>query len=355
MKKIIHFLCALFMLMSVFSVVKVQTVAAQAEGTVTMYRLYNPRSGEHFYTSSDYEKANLLRNGWNDENVGWIAPVSSNTPVYRLFNPYSGDHHYTESEYERNKLTAIGWIYEGIGWYSDDNKRVPVYRQFNPNEVVGTHNYTTSKNENDRLVSIGWIGENIGWYAAASSDTPEIPQTDVKQRVKAVTPPSYYQTDPKWANKRYGGYTMASTACGCCKMSMIISARLGRAVLPPEVSDYLYSVGLYNNGGVYGTNGASFVTAGRQYGLQCDYIGSYDSFVSALSQGKLVAMQVVGSPFVTPGASHAMVIYGYESGAVNVIDPMNGNCSGRYSAEDIWNHRTDVPTDLDQGVPGFAF
>ena len=122
-----------------------------------------------------------------------------------------------------------------------------------------------------------------------------------------------------------------------------------------KIYDYLYSVGLYNNGGVYGTNGASFVTAGRQYGLQCDYIGSYDSFVSALSQGKLVAMQVVGSPFVTPGASHAMVIYGYESGAVNVIDPMNGNCSGRYSAEDIWNHRTDVPTDLDQGVAGFAF
>lgn len=132
-----------------------------------MYRLYNPNSGEHFYTASTSERDHLSSIGWIYEGVGWKAPVTSSTPVYRLYNPNSGDHHYTPSTDERDWLVTLGWIYEGIGWYSDDNQSVPLYRQFNPNETVGTHNYTTSKSENDWLVSLGWRAEGIGWYGAA--------------------------------------------------------------------------------------------------------------------------------------------------------------------------------------------
>ncbi len=41
-----------------------------------MYRLYNPNSGEHFYTASKGERNHLIRLGWNDEGIGWygIAP-----------------------------------------------------------------------------------------------------------------------------------------------------------------------------------------------------------------------------------------------------------------------------------------
>jgi hypothetical protein len=351
MKKIIHFLCALLMMVSVLSIAKVQTVTVQAEDTVTMYRLYNPYSGEHFYTSSTSESSYLVTLGWRDEGVGWVAPAVSNTPVYRMYNPYSGDHHYTPSMAERDWLIPIGWRYEGIGWYSDDSQRVPLYRQFNPNEQVGTHNYTTSQAENDKLVSIGWRAEGIGWYAVSASTVPNTATT----AVQPVVPPFYSQLDPQWANIQVGGYSMGSTACGCCTMAMIISARTGRAVLPTEVATNLHNAGLYNNPGVYGTNGASFVTAGRQYNLSCDYLDSYDRFVNCLAQGKLVAMQVVGEPFVNPGASHAMVIYGYSNGTVNVLDPLGGKCNGQYAASDIWAHQTTVPTDLDQGVPGFAF
>jgi len=136
---------------------------------VPMHRLYNPYSGEHFYTASLYENDKLVSVGWIAEGIGWTAPSSSNTPVYRLYNPYSGDHHYTVSEYERDKIAKIGWIYEGIGWYSDDNQTVPILRQFNPNESIGTHNYTKSQYENDKLVSIGWIAEGIGWYGMGDS------------------------------------------------------------------------------------------------------------------------------------------------------------------------------------------
>ena len=129
-----------------------------------MYRLYNPNSGEHFYTASEYEKDHLDSIGWRYEGIGWWAPKKSNTPVYRLYNKNAGDHHYTISTVERDHLIKVGWRYEGIGWYSDDAKGVPLYRQYNPNAKAGAHNYTTNKAENDWLVSLGWRAEGIGWY-----------------------------------------------------------------------------------------------------------------------------------------------------------------------------------------------
>ncbi|MBQ9277907.1 MAG: Ig-like domain-containing protein [Lachnospiraceae bacterium] len=131
---------------------------------IEMFRLYNPNSGEHFYTSNVAEKDNLVGVGWRYEGIGWKAPAKSNTPVYRLYNKNAGDHHYTMSEKEKDNLVSLGWKYEGIGWYSDDAKSVPLYRQYNPNAKAGSHNYTTSKAENDKLVSLGWRDEGIGWY-----------------------------------------------------------------------------------------------------------------------------------------------------------------------------------------------
>ena len=131
---------------------------------VSMHRLYNPNSGEHFYTANTSEKDGLVTAGWKYEGEGWKAPSWSEDPVYRLYNPNAGDHHYTVSKAERDNLVSVGWSYEGIGWYSDADKTVPLYRQYNPNATTGSHNYTTSKAENDHLVSLGWKEEGIGWY-----------------------------------------------------------------------------------------------------------------------------------------------------------------------------------------------
>lgn len=139
------------------------TVAAP----ISMYRLYNPNSGEHFYTSKASEKDNLVKLGWKYEGIGWLAPETSDTPVYRLYNENGGEHHYTLDAKERNLLVSVGWTYEGIGWYSDDAKEVALYRQYNPNAFANNHNYTTDKSENDWLVSIGWQAEGIGWYGIA--------------------------------------------------------------------------------------------------------------------------------------------------------------------------------------------
>lgn len=142
-------------------------------GTVQyMYRLYNPNSGEHFYTASETERRNVIEAGWKDEGVGWIAPKHSSTPVYRLYNKNGGEHHYTTKKSELNMLVRAGWEYEKIGWYSDDAKTVPVYRQYNPNAFSNNHNYTAKEAEKNNLVSIGWKDEGIGWYGVMEQRNP---------------------------------------------------------------------------------------------------------------------------------------------------------------------------------------
>lgn len=137
-----------------------------AEETCKMYRLYNPNSGEHFYTSSEAERDSVYNAGWNIEGYGWISPSTSNTPVYRLYNPNAGDHHYTISIAERDQLVSVGWNYERIAWYACDSESgIPIYREYNPNAIAGAHNFTTNKTEHDQLISAGWKDEGIAFYA----------------------------------------------------------------------------------------------------------------------------------------------------------------------------------------------
>lgn len=130
--------------------------------SVQMYRVYNPNSGEHFYTQNVAEKNNLVSKGWRYEGIGWNAPTSG-SPVYRLYNKNAGDHHYTMNSYERDNLVKKGWRYEGISWYSGGSNKL--LRLYNPNAKTGTHHYTLNTNEKDNLVKKGWRYEGIGWYA----------------------------------------------------------------------------------------------------------------------------------------------------------------------------------------------
>lgn len=132
-----------------------------------MYRLYNPYSGEHFYTKDWSEASDIMSVGWIYEGVGWLAPESGRD-VYRLYNPYAGDHHYTMDWSEVSHLRSVGWNYEGVGWYSDPQLGVPLYRQYNPYAKTGSHNYTTDPSEHAFLCSIGWRDEGKGcWYGVA--------------------------------------------------------------------------------------------------------------------------------------------------------------------------------------------
>lgn len=168
--------------------------------TNDMYRLYNPNSGEHFYTAHKKERDLLKRVGWNDEGIGWYAPTSGD-PVYRVYNPNAGDHHYTPHKSERDHLVKVGWRSEGIGWYSDKSKTIPLYRAYNPNARAGSHNYTVSKAEQNHLIKVGWRNENIAWYGSKKDSTP-VPTVNKKElqalydKVKNTSKGTY--TDSSW-------------------------------------------------------------------------------------------------------------------------------------------------------------
>ena len=150
-------------------------VSVSAEGSHPLFRLYNPNTGEHFYTAYHNEMSSLTNGGWKYEGVAWYSQ-DSGWYVYRLLNPNTGDHHYTMDQNERNTLIKAGWKYEGIGWASTDlgwanpanADGVPVYRLYNPNAQTATHHYTTDANERDYLASIGWIPEGVAWYAVSA-------------------------------------------------------------------------------------------------------------------------------------------------------------------------------------------
>ena len=127
----------------------------------SIYRLYNPNSGEHFYTVNEAEKNYLVSLGWHDEGVEFQS-VADGVPVYRLYNPNTGDHHYTINKEERDYLTRLGWKAEGVAFYTKGTK--PVYRLYNPNAKVGSHFFTQSESEKAHLEKLGWRFEGIAWY-----------------------------------------------------------------------------------------------------------------------------------------------------------------------------------------------
>lgn len=140
--------------------------------TTPMYRLYNPYTLEHLYTSSEAERDNLAAAGWNYEGIAWYAPDSGSS-VFRLYNPYDDGHFYTMSIDEIATLNPLGWQVDGVMCYSASAKDgVPIYRLFNPYEAKNYHHYTGSMEECEFLVSLGWILEGIAWYGADTDIVP---------------------------------------------------------------------------------------------------------------------------------------------------------------------------------------
>ena len=151
-------------------------VPVETVETVEMHRLYNPNSGEHFYTGNVAEKDFLVEVGWNYEGVAWNAPDFSLNPVYRLYSKDTGDHRYTMDEDKRDGFIAEGWSDEGIGWYSDETESIPVFGLYNKNALqAGAYHFTADTSERDFLIELGWIDEGIGWYGVTPTKSEYVP------------------------------------------------------------------------------------------------------------------------------------------------------------------------------------
>ena len=140
---------------------KVETVE------IPVYRLYNPKNGEHLYTTDAYEADVIYRTqGWGKEGIGWFSS-NKGIPVYRLYNPKFNNHLYTSDTYEMSVITRkYGWVFDFDGrpvMYSDGT--VPIYRLYNPGQN-DQHHLTTDLNEYNIIPKWGWRQEGVAMQAA---------------------------------------------------------------------------------------------------------------------------------------------------------------------------------------------
>ncbi len=128
----------------------------------TVYRMYNPITSEHLFTTSYSEYQSLVNHDWKQEGEAWDAatPSSGTKGVYRLYNPGLGalckmSHHYTTNKNEADNLVkSWGWVYDNDGQpvfysatdsYGIANGAWPVYRLYNPG--LSAHHYCTDLTE----------------------------------------------------------------------------------------------------------------------------------------------------------------------------------------------------------------
>lgn len=171
-KKRLVFLAALaFIGIFVSFVSDSKASAAETPAVMPIRRLYNPNSGEHLFTPSNYERATLINYGWKDEGVafngmGYSPNASPKYFLNRVYNPNAGDHHYTVSNEEVAMLLKAGWHDDNIGFYTaNDGQGQPVYRLYNPNAIAGAHHFTLDLSERNHLIKVGWKDEGIGFRA----------------------------------------------------------------------------------------------------------------------------------------------------------------------------------------------
>lgn len=165
MKKIVSMILSLALFVGILFV-PVTDGQAAATGTVPVYRLYNPVTGNHLYTTDENEKYVLYaKEGWGYEGVAWYAPTSG-TGVYRLYNSALHNHLYTTDTNEINTLKKLAdWSLDNNGkplFYSGGS--TPIYRVYNK-ELSGMHHLTSDVNEYNELPKYGWQQENVALYA----------------------------------------------------------------------------------------------------------------------------------------------------------------------------------------------
>jgi ELWxxDGT repeat protein len=144
-----------------------------AAATISQYRLYSNTTLEHLYTTDSNEYAVLGTRGWTQEGIAYRMFADGGTyngvaavPFYRLYNPGSLQHHWTTDPNETAVLSQSEfWVYEGIVGYilpTPATGAQALYRLAHAGAQL--HLWTTDLNEYVTLQGRGWTAEGIVGY-----------------------------------------------------------------------------------------------------------------------------------------------------------------------------------------------
>lgn len=140
-----------------------------------MFRFYDTKTGDHFYTGSADEKAHIIKTlpNYVYEGVGWAAPDKSaaTTDVFRFYDTKTSTHFFTTDPGERDWIvkTLATFQYEGVAFqaYKDapGDGHVTLERFYNTS--TGLHHYSADASETAGikagLVGASWVDEGPGF------------------------------------------------------------------------------------------------------------------------------------------------------------------------------------------------
>ena len=145
-----------------------------------VYRFFNMKGGVHFYTASDAEFINVyetLASVFHYDGIAYFVDLRNTehqVPLYRFFNRKTGVHFYTASEAEKANVIATRsdtYTLEGIAYgVRIDGVGLPVYRFYVP--ARDAHFYTVDTGEifNRSGLSNYYHYEGIGFWVGGSED-----------------------------------------------------------------------------------------------------------------------------------------------------------------------------------------
>jgi len=142
----------------------------------SVFRFFNKKNGSHFYTVSEVEMNDTIKNlsgTYNFEGVAYVVKPANADPLYRFFKKSSGTHFYTAGLAERDnviKNLSKTYSYEGVAYnVSVPNLpgSTPVYRFYKKSN--GSHFYTAGDTEKDSVIknlSATYKFEGVAFYLA---------------------------------------------------------------------------------------------------------------------------------------------------------------------------------------------
>lgn len=237
------------------------------------------------------------------------------------------------------------------GVYSSGTVKYAVWSDTNGQDDIKWYDATTSGTTATGLINVAnHSGTGTYHLHAYQSDNGQmyfLTSTDFTVKQTNYNTLYYNQRDGRWANTRYGYYTMASTGCVPTSLAMVFSALTNTEVLPTTVASYLYNNTVEFNRGTEGTTGNGILVASRQWGLTPTVINSSAALTSALKEGHHVVAAVQQDKF-SPwgyGTSHEIVLKGYSNGNTYVSDPYNSANNGWYPIASLWNEQSTQSVD----------
>ena len=162
-------------------------------------------------------------------------------------------------------LAFMGMTVSGV--YSSGTVKYAVWSDTNGQDDVKWYDATTSGTTATSLINVtnhsGTGTYHVHVYQSDNGQMYFLTSTDFTVKRTNYSTPYYNQRDDRWANTRYGYYTMASTGCVPTSLSMVFSSLTGNEVLPTTVASYLYNNTVEFNRGTEGTTGNGILVASR--------------------------------------------------------------------------------------------